>query len=141
MWHAQRLLREFRGDGHIAVVTIEGLSGIEALGSHGASGDVPAEVLKSTRAWSDEAWAAGWCRRVTARGLVDESGAFTEAGRAQRRPHRGDPRTLLATAPVRRARRGRVCAQLRATGRKLTARVIDAGLLVGTMRPPPTGDD
>jgi hypothetical protein len=46
LWHAQTLLREFRGDGHIAALTVEGLSGLDALISHAASGDVPAEVLR-----------------------------------------------------------------------------------------------
>jgi hypothetical protein len=83
LWHGQSLLREFRGDGHIAALTLEGLSGLEALISHAASGDVPAAVLQASRAWSDDEWAAG-IERLASRGLVDESGAFTEAGRAQR---------------------------------------------------------
>ncbi len=41
LWHAQSLLREFRGDGHIAVLTTEGLSGLEALVVHGGTGEVP----------------------------------------------------------------------------------------------------
>src|SRR5262245_10040378 len=34
LWHAHYLLRDFRGDGHIAVLTAEGLRGIEALAIH-----------------------------------------------------------------------------------------------------------
>jgi hypothetical protein len=138
LWHAQSLLREFRGDGHIAALTIEGLSGIEALVSHGASGDVPAAVLQSSRAWPDVAWADA-VAGMAARGLVDESGEFSDAGRAQR--ERIEATTdLLATAPY--AALGEdTCAQLRATGRKLSALVVEAGLLAGTMRPPPTDDD
>ena len=34
LWHAHYLLREFRGDGHISVLSSEGLSGIEALQLH-----------------------------------------------------------------------------------------------------------
>jgi hypothetical protein len=56
LWHAQSILREFRGDGHIALLVIHGLSGLEALVTHAAAGDVPARVLLATRAWSEEAW-------------------------------------------------------------------------------------
>jgi hypothetical protein len=56
LWHAQSILREFRGDGHIALLVIHGLSGLEALVTHAAAGDVPAPVLLATRAWSEEAW-------------------------------------------------------------------------------------
>ena len=44
LWHAQSILREYRGDGHIALLVVHGLSGIEALVTHAAAGDVPARV-------------------------------------------------------------------------------------------------
>jgi hypothetical protein len=56
LWHAQSILREFRGDGHIALLVIHGLSGLEALVTHAAAGDVPAHILLATRAWPEEAW-------------------------------------------------------------------------------------
>jgi hypothetical protein len=56
LWHAQSILREFRGDGHIALLVTHGLNGLEALVTHAAAGDVPARVLLATRAWSEEAW-------------------------------------------------------------------------------------
>jgi hypothetical protein len=56
LWHAQSILREFRGDGHIALLVIHGLSGLEALVTHAAAGDVPARILLATRAWSEYAW-------------------------------------------------------------------------------------
>ncbi len=51
-----RSCREFRGDGHIALLVVHGLSGLEALVTHAAAGDVPGKILRATRAWSDEAW-------------------------------------------------------------------------------------
>lgn len=66
LFHAQSVLREYRGDGHIAQLVTHGLSGLEALVTHAAAGDVPAAVLKSTRAWPDDAWddaAEALCRR------------------------------------------------------------------------------
>lgn len=38
LWHAQTLLREFRGDGHVAALLSAGLSGLEALVTHAATG-------------------------------------------------------------------------------------------------------
>lgn len=83
LWHAITLLREFRGDGHIAALLDAGLDGIEALVMHAASGEVPASILQSTRAWSDDDWASA-VARLAGRGLVDGDGAGTEAGTALR---------------------------------------------------------
>jgi hypothetical protein len=41
LWHAQTLLREFRGDGHIALLVHHGLDGIEALVMHEATAELP----------------------------------------------------------------------------------------------------
>jgi hypothetical protein len=83
LWHAQTLLREFRGDGHIAALVVEGLDGCEALVTHGAAGDVPAAVLQGTRQRTDADWAAA-CERLRQRGWLDADGAFTELGRERR---------------------------------------------------------
>ena len=58
LWHAITLLREFRGDGHIAALVVEGIDGCEALVTHGSEGVIPPAILQSTRGWSDEEWAA-----------------------------------------------------------------------------------
>lgn len=83
LWHAQTLLREFRGDGHIAALTVEGLTGCEALVTHGAAGDVPATVLQATRQRTDEDWAAAH-ESLRSRGWLDADGALTELGRERR---------------------------------------------------------
>jgi hypothetical protein len=59
LWHAQTLLREYRGDGHVALLLTEGLDGVEALITHAATGAIPAGSLRTTRAWSERDWAAG----------------------------------------------------------------------------------
>src|SRR5215472_7306561 len=51
LWHAQTLLREYRGDGHVALLLTEGLDGVGALITHAATGAIPAESLRTTRAW------------------------------------------------------------------------------------------
>jgi hypothetical protein len=83
LWHAQTLLREYRGDAHVAALTLQGLSGLEALICHAAAGDVPAETLRTSRAYSEEEWAAG-VAALAERGVVNDDGTFTAAGRAAR---------------------------------------------------------
>ncbi len=97
LWHAQTLLREYRGDGHIAALTASGLSGCEALVTHAAAGDVPAAVLQSTRQRTDADWQRA-IDRLTADGWLDESGAFTDVGR-ERRQWIEDRTDELAAAP------------------------------------------
>lgn len=98
LWHAATLLREHRGDGHLTALTVAGLSGIEALVLHNATGKtVTSAVLKQTRGWSDEQWAAAQ-DRLRERGLLDEAGDLTQAGAALR----GEAEALtdrLDTAP------------------------------------------
>lgn len=79
LWHATTLLREHRGDGHVAALTAADLSGLEAhvLVTAVRGGD-PA-VLRDNRGWTEEAWAAATVA-LAARGLVDDSGAATAIG-------------------------------------------------------------
>jgi hypothetical protein len=99
LWHAQSILREFRGDGHIALLVSHGLSGIDALLTHGASGEVPAGLLRSTRGWGERPWEAA-IMSMRSRGWLTESHelTFTEWGADQRRAiEEGTDR--LAAAP------------------------------------------
>jgi hypothetical protein len=80
LYHAITLLREFRGDGHIAALVDHGLSGIGALITHTAMGKgFTPDAAKLTRGWSVEEWAAG-SAVLADRGIIDESGALTESG-------------------------------------------------------------
>jgi len=83
LWHAQTLLREFRGDGHVAALTVEGLTGCEALVSHAASGDVPADVLRATRDRTGDDWLAAE-ERLRSIGWLDPDLALTDLGRRRR---------------------------------------------------------
>ena len=83
LWHACTLLREHRGDGHIASLTAAGLDGCEAHVTLTATGSVPRDTLQSNRKWSDEEW-AGAEDRLRARGWLDAAGSLTDAGRAGR---------------------------------------------------------
>ena len=83
LWHACTLLREHRGDGHVAALTAAGLDGCEAHVTLTATGSVPRETLQVNRKWSDEEWAAAE-ERLRARGWLDAAGKLTDAGRAGR---------------------------------------------------------
>ncbi|MEV8411761.1 hypothetical protein AB0R12_40440 [Streptomyces niveus] len=83
-WHAATLLREHRGDGHLAALLSAGLDPVEALVSHTATGKgmSPRWVLR-TRGWARTDWDAA-AGRLRERGLLDDAGELTEAGVALR---------------------------------------------------------
>lgn len=83
-WHAATLLREHRGDGHLAALLSAGLDPVEALVSHTATGKgmSPRWVLR-TRGWARTDWDAA-AGRLRERGLLDDAGELTGAGIALR---------------------------------------------------------
>lgn len=82
LWHAIGILREQRGDGHVAALLTRGLDPVEALVSFAAVGAAPEETFAS-RGWTDEEWSAAR-DRLASRGLVDADGAATVRGRELR---------------------------------------------------------
>ncbi len=96
LWWAITLLREFRGDGHIAALLDAELRGIDALLLHGATGDVSLSILQTTRAWPDDEWQAG-LDDMRSRGLIDGT-TLTDRGR-QLREHI-EARTDALAAPA-----------------------------------------
>jgi hypothetical protein len=125
LWQAATILREQRGDGHIAALLTAGLDPCEALVSHAAVGAAPVEVFVS-RGWTDQEWTAARDRLVD-RGWMNPDGAATDRGRAGRRDveRRTD---MLAAAPWRElgpATTGRL-AQLTVP---VTQAVVQSGLL------------
>ncbi|GGR75811.1 hypothetical protein GCM10010269_13650 [Streptomyces humidus] len=83
-WHAATLLREHRGDGHLAVLTSAGLDGLEAVVTHTSTGRgmTPKWVL-ATRGWTEDDWNAA-AGRLRERGLLDAEGELTGRGVALR---------------------------------------------------------
>jgi hypothetical protein len=124
LWHAQTLLREFRGDGHVATLLTAGISGLEARITYEATGAVPPGVLQATRGWSDAAWEAGRAR-LRERGWLDAAGLPTDAGREGREAleRRTDE---LAMAPWRHLGPAG-CARLRELGRPLSEALVASG--------------
>ncbi|GHG85319.1 hypothetical protein GCM10018780_00990 [Streptomyces lanatus] len=83
-FHATTLLREHRGDGHLAMLMSAGLDGLEAVVTHTATGKgMTPKWVFSTRGWTQEDWDAA-CTRLRERGLLDGSGDLTAEGAALR---------------------------------------------------------
>lgn len=80
LWHAVTLLREQRGDGHLAVLASSGVSGRESNVLHAAAGRVPRAFIMRSRDYDDDEW-AHIRQRLARRGLLDDNGEFTDAGR------------------------------------------------------------
>jgi hypothetical protein len=92
LWHAATVLREHRGDGHVAALVAADLDGPEALalraGVNVAAGGAQDRVsfwtreqLQPIRGWTDADWAAA-TTRLTERGLLSPDGAATATGTA-----------------------------------------------------------
>jgi hypothetical protein len=83
VWHAATLLREHRGDAHVAGLVAAGLDPAEALVTHGAAGGPGRSALQPNRGWTDDEWAAAE-ERLIARGWLAADGGLTAAGTAER---------------------------------------------------------
>jgi len=122
LWHAITLLREFRGDGHIAALVGEGVSGLESAVLHVALGDSwTRKGLQSTRVYSDEEW-DGAVAALTARGWLRADGSFTEQGRAHRQRVEDLTDVLALPAWERLGEQG--CARLRELVQPLSDAVV-----------------
>jgi hypothetical protein len=96
LWHALSILREHRGDGHIALLLEAGLDGPEALVSFTATGrGFVTSFAKTSRGWSDEQW-DDTVARLRERGVLDADGALTEQGAALRKRIEDDTNRLGA---------------------------------------------
>lgn len=82
IWHAATVIREYRGDCHVAVLTAAGLDGASANALAAAAGLVPADQHER-RGWTEDQWSDALGRLGT-RGWVDIAGQITETGRAAR---------------------------------------------------------
>ncbi|MEE6136176.1 hypothetical protein SKC41_07480 [Mycobacterium sp. 050128] len=79
LWHATTLLREHRGDGHVAVLTAAGVSGRECNVLHAAAHRVPRDYIARTRDYDETEWRHHE-QRLAERGLLYEDGTLTAAG-------------------------------------------------------------
>lgn len=137
LWHAQTLLREYRGDAHVAALLVEGLTGVQALVVHAATAEVPAQVLQQSRAWPDEDWQVA-VEELRRRGLLAPGPALalSDAGRAHR--HWVEEATDRCSTEAYRALGEEGCQRLRQLARPFSQAIVDAGALSGA---PVTLDD
>jgi hypothetical protein len=80
VWHAATVLREHRGDGHVAALVAAQVDGVEAHRLHRAA---LVEQQREFRGWTEQEWAAG-ANRLRDRGLLDAAGEPTARGRELR---------------------------------------------------------
>jgi hypothetical protein len=124
LWHAVTLLREHRGDGHLHALLGAGLSGLEALIMHTATGTgFLVEVAQGTRGWSVEQWGEA-SAGLRERGLLTADGSLTSEGAAFRDAIEAET-GRLATAPW--VALGDDAAELGELGGGLTRTLLAAG--------------
>lgn len=78
LWHACSILREYRGDGHNAVLTAANVGPVDANILQVAI-DKAGDDQQELRGWTDEDWAAGYDRLV-ARGWISPETGLTDDG-------------------------------------------------------------
>jgi hypothetical protein len=80
LWHAATLLREHRGDGHVASLLTAGFDGAESLVLRDAvEGGTLRASTQPARGWTDEEWQAA-ADRLRDRGWLAPDGRPTAAG-------------------------------------------------------------
>ncbi|GAB7070895.1 hypothetical protein JCM12141A_51840 [Mycolicibacterium hodleri] len=80
LWHASTLLREQRGDAHVAVLVANGVGGRECNVLHALADRVPREFIMRSREYDDQEWQS-CVDRLAVRGFIDGHGALTDSGR------------------------------------------------------------
>jgi hypothetical protein len=79
LWHATTLLREQRGDTHVAVLAAAGVSGRECNVLHSAAARIPRDYMAVARDYDDAAWRRHE-EQLAKRGLVNDDGSITADG-------------------------------------------------------------
>jgi hypothetical protein len=124
MWHGATLLREYRGDGHLAALLRAGLTGLEALVSFTVTGRGLSErMVKVSRGWSDEEWDAT-VASFTERGWL-ANGQLTADG-ADLRARLEAATDEMSAAPWQHLGAERT-ARVVELGKALSARLVAAG--------------
>jgi hypothetical protein len=128
LWQATTVLREHRGDGHVAALVDAGLDGLEAHISFVAAGAVTRGVLQPARGWSDDDWEAAE-QRMTERGWLDNAdpAILTPIGTAARQQIE-DATDRMAAEPWRRIG-AKATDELRGLLKVMAARIAQLGLI------------
>ncbi|MEY2552480.1 MAG: hypothetical protein QOC57_340, partial [Ilumatobacteraceae bacterium] len=83
LWQQLTIVREWRGDVHIATLVCNEVAPCECLVLQVSSGRFPMKLAQRTRRWSDDQWAAT-VARLGQRGWMDAAGGVTPAGLEER---------------------------------------------------------
>ena len=127
LWHAQSVLREFRGDGHVAALLVAGVSGLQSIDPARRPGQIDGKFLRAPGAGAatvgrrDGGLRSAGCS--TARSSADRGGAGA-AGR-----DRGDTDRLAVPAYGILGDQG--AARLAELARPLSRTIVKAGFLTG----------
>lgn len=97
LWQQITVLREYRGDVHIAALVFHELGPCDCMVVQVGTGRFPLGVTQATRQWSDAEWAAA-VGRLHERGWVDANGVMTAAGTEARERIEHDTDRLCASA-------------------------------------------
>ncbi|MGB6051028.1 MAG: hypothetical protein WBG14_09235 [Rhodococcus sp. (in: high G+C Gram-positive bacteria)] len=139
LWHAIAVMREWRGDGHIATLVDAELDPIEAVVFHDATHPDPKarkvlgkRITQLTRQWSDEEWNAA-AERLQTRGLLthsEDGEALTDEGVALD-AHIEGRTDVLASSIWRNVSDAE---ELITSARPYVKAVLTAGILPGTKK-------
>ncbi len=98
LWHAATLLREHRGDGHVATLLANGIGGREAHVFHALTTGTPKYIYEFARNMGEDEWSS-LIAGLQSRDLVDADGTgLTETGRATKAAIESTTDELAATA-------------------------------------------
>jgi hypothetical protein len=100
LWHAASVLREYRGDGHVAALVAADVDGAQSHIWHAATG-LLGDNQRENRGYTEAEWIAAR-GALQQRGWLDATGALTDTGRAARADveHRTDAAAAHAFASL-----------------------------------------
>jgi hypothetical protein len=136
LWHAHVLLREWRGDGHNAILMAAGLSAIEGLIVHAAWAGMPLTAITNSRQWTEEQCAPA-IAALQQRGWLTVDGTVTISEDGRRRRDEIEEATDVADSYAYESFNDDELARLvelsSVVGEAVAAGVVRPG---GTLRPP-----
>lgn len=95
LWQQITVIREWRGDVHIAALVANGIGPCDCMVLQVGTGRFPAGVARATRQWNDEQWAAS-VARLGEQGWTSADGALTDLGVSERERIEADTDRLCA---------------------------------------------
>lgn len=123
LWHLTGVLREYRGDGHVAALVAADVDGVQSHVWHAAGGLLP-EQQREYRGWTEQEWQAAR-ETLRTRGWLDRTGSATPTGTRARADveRRTDAAAARALVPLLDTDLHELCAGLA----PLAAAVVRSG--------------